>query len=243
MAKKIIGATVGTPINPQTLIEKTTQAEETKLLQQKFERMSEDITNKVDGAYADKYGYLYLTSGDEIVVGPIGPFAGSGGGGGTGNNAELTVTNTSGWLAHTTTEKAPCSITLNWSSLEGGLSTGNGVANVKVNGVSKLTKNITQGDVTLDIKEYLAVGENAIIVTVTDVYGNTKNLSFSVEVVTFSLSSPFDEASRHSSNIQFPYIPVGNVEKEMHFVLSTVKVFTSSPSAISFTSAVREAGL
>ena len=56
------------------------------------------LDGKIDGAYLED-GYLFLTSGNEVIEGPLGPFSGGGGGGGTGNNAVLTVSNTSGWLS------------------------------------------------------------------------------------------------------------------------------------------------
>ena len=51
------------------------------------------LAGKIDDAYVED-GYLYMTSNNEVVVGPLGPFSGGGGGGGTGNNAVLTVSNT-----------------------------------------------------------------------------------------------------------------------------------------------------
>ena len=61
------------------------------------------VTNdKIDGAYVEN-GYLWLTADGVEVVGPLGPFSGTGGGGGgsTGNNAVMQVSNTSGWLSKT----------------------------------------------------------------------------------------------------------------------------------------------
>ena len=84
------------------------------------------LSEKVDGAYADNDGYLYLTSNGEVVAGPIGPFAGGGGGTGPsgGNNAEITVVNTTGWLSTTISESEQCNISFNWSSTEDDFPTG-----------------------------------------------------------------------------------------------------------------------
>ena len=83
------------------------------------------LSSKIDGAYLED-GYLYLTSGNEVIEGPLGPFSGGGGGGGTGNNAVLTVSNTSGWLSKSIASGAVCEISVTWSSLEDDLPTGNG---------------------------------------------------------------------------------------------------------------------
>ena len=71
------------------------------------------LAGKIDDAYVED-GYLYMTSNNEVVVGPLGPF--SGGGGGTGNNAVLTVSNTSGWLSKSIASGAECIISLTWTS-------------------------------------------------------------------------------------------------------------------------------
>lgn len=56
------------------------------------EEMKEVLDGKIDDAYVDE-GYLYMKSGDEIVVGPLGPFSGGGGGGGGGSSAAINLTN------------------------------------------------------------------------------------------------------------------------------------------------------
>ena len=185
-----------------------------------IDKLEFNLNNKIDGAYADDEGYLYLTSNGEVIVGPIGPFAGGNGSGGSGgNNAILTVANTSGFISKTISDSEDCEISFRWSSVEGDFATGNGSANVKINGTSKLVKNITQGDVTIDLKEYLTTGSNIVRIMISDVYGNTKSLSFSIERVAFSLTSPFDDTPVYSNSITFPYIPTGAATKTMQFVL------------------------
>lgn len=119
------------------------------------------LSGKVDGAFVEA-GYLYLTSNNEVVAGPLGPFSGSGGGGSSGNNAILAVTNVSGWLSRSVAYGRECLISLNWSSLEDELPTGSGVMRISVNGVTKAMLDIAQGSVTQDIGKYLTVGGNAV---------------------------------------------------------------------------------
>ena len=185
------------------------------------------IETKIDGAYADADGYLYLTSGDDVVVGPIGPFAGGSGGSIDTNNAVLTVANTTGWISKTISDSESCEVSFNWSSVEGEFATGNGSANIKINGTSKLVKNITQGDVVIDLKEYLVIGSNAVRITVSDIYGNTKTISFNVERVSFFLTSSFDDSVVYSTDITFPYIPTGSTTKNMQFILDGTMIGTA----------------
>jgi hypothetical protein len=204
--------------------------QEIDILKKNSEAMGAALAGKIDGAYSDKNGFLYLTSDGDVVVGPLGPFAGSGGGT-SANNAVIAVTNTTGWISTTISESDGCTVSFRWYSTEDGMSTGSGSVNVKVGGTSKLTKSIAQGDVSLDIREHLSVGSNVVKVTVSDVYGNERVLSFNILLVTFSLSSPFDDSGVYSGDIPFPYIPVGSAEKKIYFLLDGSEIGTTTITA------------
>lgn len=189
------------------------------------------LDSKIDGAYIED-GYLYLTSGNEVIEGPLGPFSGGGGGGGGGsNNAVLTVSNTSGWLSKSIASGAACTVSLTWSSLEDELSTGNGTLKITINGMVKTTQDVAQGAVTVDISKYLATGANMVKVNITDVYGNSRTINYSVSVVDVSVSSTFDASVPYSGQITYTYTPVGNVTKTMHFVVDDKELGTAEVSA------------
>ena len=188
------------------------------------------IGNKIDDAYVED-GYLYMTSNNEVVVGPLGPFSGGGGGGGTGNNAVLTVSNTSGWLSKSIATGAECVISLTWISLEDDLPTGNGTLKVTINGLVKTTQDVEQGAVTVDISKYLATGANMVKVNVTDAYGNGRTINYSVSVVEVSVSSTFDAGIPYSGPITYTYTPVGNVTKTIHFLVDGTELDTAEVSA------------
>lgn len=189
-------------------------------LKQKDNAMQLAIEGKIDGAYVEN-GYLYLTSNDEIVAGPLGPFSGEGGGGGGGggNNASITVTNVTGWLSKTIAYKDSCTIKINWSSTEDDLPTGNGTMKITVNGVVKALLDIAQGEVTAELTSYLAVGSNVVKVNVADVYGNNRTINFSISTVDLSLSSSFDASVPYTGPFTFPFVPVGSVQKTIHFIM------------------------
>lgn len=189
------------------------------------------LSSKIDGAYLED-GYLYLTSGNEVIEGPLGPFSGGGGGGGgTGNNAVLTVSNTSGWLSKSVASGAICEISVTWSSLEDDLPTGNGTLKVTINGLVKTTQDVAQGAVTVDISKYLSTGANMVKVNVTDAYGNGRTINYSVSVVEVSVSSTFDASVPYSGPITYTYTPVGNVTKTMHFWVDGAELGTAEVSA------------
>lgn len=178
------------------------------------------LEGKVDGAYVEN-GYLYLTSSDEVVAGPLGPFSGTGGGSGGsgGNNAELSVTNISGWLSRTVADGDRCEVGVSWSSVEDNMPTGNGTMKVTVNGIVKAVLDIAQGDVAVDVAKYLSVGSNVVKVNVADVYGNNRTVNFSITCIAISVSSTFDASVPYQGAVSFPYTPLGSVQKTVHFFL------------------------
>ena len=198
-----------------------------------MERVRALADAKIDGAYEEN-GYLYLTSNNEIVVGPLGPFSsngsGGGGGGSSGNNAQLRLTNTSGWLSQTIAQGDPCPISLNWASEEDGIATGNGVMKVTVGGVVRANIDVTQGDVSVDVAPYLSTGTNSIRINVADVYGNNRTINFSASVVVLSITSSFDSSIPYMDVIQFPYTPTGNVAKVVHFIVDGREIGTQETS-------------
>lgn len=188
-------------------------------LKQKDNAMQLAIEGKIDGAYVEN-GYLYLTSNDAIVAGPLGPFSGEGGGGGGGgNNATITVTNVTGWLSRTIAYKDSCPIKVDWSSTEDDMPTGNGTMKITVNGVVKAVLDIAQGEVTAELTSYLAVGSNVVKVNIADVYGNNRTINFSISTVDLSLSSSFDASVPYTGPFTFPFVPVGSVQKTIHFIM------------------------
>lgn len=185
----------------------------------------EELNSKVDGAFVEG-GYLYLTSNDQVVVGPLGPFSGTGGG--SDNGAKLTLTNTSGWLTKTISHGSECWITANWSSIEDGIATGNGILKITVNNAVKATKDVTQGDVSINVGNYLAAGSNTVKFTISDVYGNSRTINYGVSAISLSISSSFDDTSAYNGAIAYTYTPVGDVSKLVHFIMDGTEIGTAT---------------
>ena len=187
-------------------------------LESGMESVEMELLGKADGAYVEN-GYLYLTSNGEVVAGPVGPFASSGGADSGTNNAVFTAGNITGWMAKTANHGSPCPVSVRWSSIEEGVSTGNGLMKITVNKAIKTTLNVEQGDITIDLQEYLDIGGNEVKIAVSDVYGNSKTLFFSINTVEVSITSKFDASSAFTGAINYTYTPYGNVEKTVHFIL------------------------
>ncbi|MCR5781564.1 MAG: hypothetical protein K6G90_02390, partial [Clostridia bacterium] len=194
-------------------------------------RLSTVTQGKIDDAYVDD-GFLYMTSDGDIVAGPLGPFSGGGGGGGggSGNNAHITLTNRSGFLSRTIAQGDTLPLSVNWSSEEDGIPTGNGTMKITVGGVVKAVLDVQQGDVTVDVAPYLTAGSSAVKINVADTYGNNRTLNFSITVVVLTLTSSFDDSTAYTGPVSFPYVPTGNIEKTVHFILDGSEIGTAVTS-------------
>lgn len=188
------------------------------------------------GLYQDPTtGYVYPTYRGEISENgiPLAASGGGGGGGGSGNNATLTLTNKSGWLAKTISTDGECKISVEWSSVENDIPTGNGTMTVRVDGTKKATMDVAQGTVTVDVAKYLTTGSNKVKVTVTDVYDNARTVTYTITVVELSISSTFDSSVAYSSSntVPYTYTPVGAVEKTVYFVVDGRQIATATVAA------------
>ena len=209
-------------------------------VEQNYTTMELMLSGKVDGAFVEN-GYLYLTSNNVVVAGPLGPFSGTGGGSGGsgGNNAILQVSNTSGWLSKSIAYGKECPIQITWFSLEDEMPTGNGVMKVTVNGIVKAMLDIPQGAVTADLGPYLSVGSNAVRIQVSDAYENSRTINFNVNAIEASISSTFDSGTAFDGLITFTYVPVGSISKTVHILLDNKEIAsvntTSSGRQMSYT--------
>ncbi|MBQ6035784.1 MAG: leucine-rich repeat protein [Lachnospiraceae bacterium] len=180
----------------------------------------EQNISKVSGGHVED-GVAYFTNDNDETLFTI---TGIGGGGGGGqNDAILTVANTTGWLSTTISESEQCVLSFNWSSVENDYPTGDGQISVRVNGIVKVQQTVRQGEVSINVREYLGSGSNVVRVTFADVYSNTKSISFSVSLVALSVSATaFDQSNAsavYDGPVLFTYVPVGAVTKNMVFML------------------------
>ena len=188
-------------------------------------------TNRITGLEDDSLRYVanfrqdpvtgevwLLNINDEEIAGPF--VAGGGGGtgsGGGGTYSTVTLTNKLNWTTKTVASDTDVELELEWSSLEDDIPTGDGTLTVYVNNIVKYTRAIAQGDIEINVKDYLSPGRNSVKVLVTDSYGTSRPKQFVITVIDISISSSFNSSTIQTGSFSFPYTPYGNVAKTVYF--------------------------
>lgn len=176
---------------------------------------------------------LYLTSNNEIVGDGVEIKGGGGGGGGDESASVIEVTNTTGWLSKTISYGQNVELTFTWSSIEDEQPTGNGTLQITVNNIVKRTLNVAQGNLSVNVSEYLSSGNNSVRIRISDIYGKSRSIIFSIKAVELTVSSNFDASGAFSTdtNIDYTYTPYGAVEKTVYFKVDGTTVGTSVVTA------------
>lgn len=178
----------------------------------------------------DKKAYWYVTSEidpitkqgtkDSIISGPYNLGAGGGAGGGGGGITTVTV-KAIDWPS-TTVVGALTKIKVNWTSVMGEEKepTGNGTIYIIINDKQVEVKpNQVQGDLELDVTKYLASGSNTIQVKALDNYGTVGITVGVINAVTLELKSNFNADLSYNSQINYTYIPYGDIQKTVYFLI------------------------
>ncbi len=198
--------------------------EQTGTLRAELMGVQDDIMGKVDGAFVED-GYLYLTSGDEVAAGPLGPFSGSGGGGGTASGYLLSLKNLLPSRNLTVSGEGAAMLRFTYTSAdEQGEDDGPGVGTVTVGGAKKATLSITQGENELDIAPYLGAGANTVKLKVENSEGSSRTLSYTVTVVALNVSTTFDTLEVYTGAVTFSYTVTGSGAKTVHFEMDSTEL-------------------
>ena len=113
-----------------------------------------------------------------------------------------------------------------YSSTLSGEETGEGIATYTLNNKQVASETINQGEVSFNIGKYLALGDNILVVQVTDSYGATRKLTFKINAVSIAVTSTFDDSKAYVGAISFPYTPVGSLTKVIHFKIDGKEIGT-----------------
>ncbi len=141
------------------------------------DRIDASIALKADNLYYDPEGRMLYLSSNGTKIGEGIPISAN------INSATLIVENTTGWSSKSIPiNPTSCIISINWSSVDGGVSTGSGTVTVKVENELIYSANIKQGAFTTNISNYIHLGENRVDVTITDFRGNSKSILFVVSM-------------------------------------------------------------
>ena len=199
------------------------------------------LQNKAKGLYYDynkilaEKSYWYLTAEidpetnigtvDSVISGPYDLGAGGGSGGGGGGLTEVDLipaldpeTGESMWPTYVAVG-GECIIGVVWSSTRSGKPTGRGTLYCYVNGKLVETKSAQQGLVEFDITNYIISGDNKIEVRVIDTYSTMESYIEMISGITLKLASNFEDDNSYTGDINFTYIPTGNIRKLVYFIL------------------------
>lgn len=188
-----------------------------------IEGLQDELDKKVDGAEVTEDGLLYLLSNGERVSGPHGPFAGNGG---VDKGHIIRLTNQNGSALITTAYGHAANLMFAFTSTIDEIPTGNGICKISVNGINKITTTAAQGLNSIDVSSFLEIGTNNITVTVTDIYDQSRILSYVVEVIKLTIESTFDASIPYKGDITYKYTAYGAVEKTIHFVVDGIETGT-----------------
>ncbi|WP_106828060.1 leucine-rich repeat protein [Parabacteroides pacaensis] len=174
--------------------------------------VDKNVDNAADGMVLQKQGEKWVAA---VVEG-----GGSSGGGITMKLKSLTGTLLTGITG------GEIRIGYNFTSVynDDGTETGGGTATYKVNSQKVSALSIRQGDNYFDVSSYLVVGTNTVEVSVKDSTGATRTLSYTVELVSLSISSSYSPVQVNTGEITYRYIPVGAIAKTIHFILDGTQI-------------------
>lgn len=190
----------------------------------------------VSNGYVGDDGCLYLTNAaGAVVVGPLGPFAGGGGEGGGGGGGQaysrITLENAipGGERSFTITEDDPAIIKIRWAStdVDSGEDTGSGTLKVYRTGALLYSKTVAQGDVEIDVTEYIKSGDNDFRVSIVDINNQTRSLVFNFTQVALSIRSDFDSTRTFIGDIDYSCVPYGGFPKRVIYELDGDIIYTS----------------
>lgn len=194
-----------------------------KKLIEEFDLISETISNKGDGLLIDEDNNLYLTSNGEQVGNGV-KLPEGGGGGETGIIMRLRAPE---GTTVVTSENNAAIIKWDFSSVdkESGVPTGDGSVEISVNGVVVHAGMISQGINQHDVRSYVTMGRNNVVVAVTDSYGTKRSIRYTVQKVSLRLTSYFNISEIQTSQpVPFRYMVTGSGTKTVQFWLNDVEL-------------------
>ena len=110
-----------------------------------------------------------------------------------------------------------------------------GTASWKVGNRVVATEDVATGECEFDLTDYVTVGDNKVVLTITHATGAVATKAWTVKVVDVRLESNFDDTKKNNANepVVFTFTPYGGVNKTVHFLLDGKEVGTKTSSAAS----------
>lgn len=187
-----------------------------------------------DGTTQEYMFSLLETEGDNDPV-VVSRFQIMGGSGGTTSSVTLSIAYMEGYttpLVVTSDEKAIVKYIFSGEDSAGDTSL-DGTASWKVGNRIVATEEVATGECEFDLSDYVTVGDNKILLTITHATGAIATKSWTVKVVDVRLESTFDDTKANTVNepVSFTFTPYGGVNKTIHFLLDGEEIDTKTSSA------------
>jgi hypothetical protein len=108
-----------------------------------------------------------------------------------------------------------------------------GVASWKVGNRIVATEEVSTGECEFDLTDYVTVGDNKVMLTITHATGAVATKAWTVKVVDVRLESTFDDTKANIANepVTFTFTPYGGVNKTIHFCLDGEEIDSKTSSA------------
>ena len=183
-------------------------------------------------AYTDDFRFELRESEDDgetyTVVDAFTITGGSGGGSSSTLKIEYV---TKSPLVVTTNDEAK--ITFNFSGTDSsGDEITEGQATIKVGSSVVASQIVTAGENTIDVTQYLAVGSQKVLLSITDDNDSLATKSWTVQKLDVKIESSFnDKLTYPLEQVAFDYTPYGAISKDVHFVLDGEEIHTVNTQA------------
>ena len=173
--------------------------------------------------------------GDSEVKTAKSQFKIQGGGGGTSTSSVLKIEYVTKTPLVVTVDDSAL-ITYNFSGTDSsGDAVLEGVATWKVAGRVVATGAAVDGENTFDVTDYLTLGTQKVVLSITDDAGSLVTKSWTVQKIDVRLESTFnDKITYPIGSVSFDYTPYGAISKEVHFILDGEEIgkITTTSSGI-----------
>ena len=187
-----------------------------------------------DGSKAEYMFTLWETEGaNEPTV--KSRFQIMGGGGGSGSNVALRIAYVEGYttpITATVNDKAIIKYEFSGEDSAGDTNL-DGIASWKVGNRVVAKQDVATGIREFDITDYVSVGDNKVVLTITHATGSVATKAWTIKVVDVRLTSSFDDTkvNKAGSAVNFTFTPYGGIEKTVHFLLDGKEIDTKKSVA------------
>lgn len=108
-----------------------------------------------------------------------------------------------------------------------------GTASWKIGNRVVATEDVATGVCEFDLTEYVSVGDNKVVLTITHATGAIATKAWTVKVVDVRLESSFDDTKMYTAgqSVNFTFTPYGGVDKTVHFLLDGKEIATKTSSS------------